>query len=128
MRLPGLPTTKSNVISRAEKEGWRYEEQKGIGGTRRAYELPARYLSKDGSERHPEADDANKIVGTIVAGSAKVDTELLQLVVRTLKEWTRQRHIELPADKEAALIAVLYDYVSKGATEEELANLLKAAV
>ena len=29
MRLPGLPTTKSSILSRAAREGWRYEEQYG---------------------------------------------------------------------------------------------------
>lgn len=43
LRLPGLPSTKANVISRAEKEDWYFEEMTGLGGKRRVYELPARY-------------------------------------------------------------------------------------
>ena len=44
MRLPGLPMTKSSILSRAAREGWRYEEQYGIGGIRRVFEIPDRYL------------------------------------------------------------------------------------
>lgn len=44
MRLPGLPTTKSSILSRAAKEGWRYEEQYGIGGIRKVFEIPEHYL------------------------------------------------------------------------------------
>lgn len=49
LRLPGLPTTKANVIVRAEKEGWYFEETTGLGGKRRVYELPDRY--REGSAK-----------------------------------------------------------------------------
>ncbi|WP_168798523.1 DNA-binding protein [Herbaspirillum sp. ST 5-3] len=125
MQLPGLPTSKGKIIARAASEGWPFEEQKGVGGTRRLYEIPEKYLPKEQSDEGTR-QSAAPVVGTIVAGTAKVDTELMQLVVRTLKEWSRERGIEIPADREGAIIAVLYNYISKGADQDEIDQLLKA--
>lgn len=41
MRLICLPTTKGKVLAKAEREGWPFVEQTGVGGTRRAYAPPA---------------------------------------------------------------------------------------
>lgn len=125
MRLPGLPTSKGKVIARATSEGWPFDEQKGVGGTRRVYEIPDKYLPADQAAEETRPMVA-PIVGTIAAGTAKVDTELMQLVVRTLKEWSRERGIKIPEDREGAIIAVLYNYISKGADQDEIDQLLKA--
>ena len=42
--LPNMPATKAAIIKRAEKEGWAFAEETGLGGIRRLYEIPARYL------------------------------------------------------------------------------------
>jgi hypothetical protein len=119
MRLPGLPTSKAAVIARAKAEGWAYEEQTGVGGKRRAYELPAKYLSK-------EQNHAATVVGTIAAGSAQIDPERMRVVVQALEDWCKARRADLPADRKAALISVLYDYVTKGAGVDEVTRLLQA--
>lgn len=46
LRLPGLPTTKANVLARAQREGWEYEEVTGLGGLRKLFEVPEIYFSK----------------------------------------------------------------------------------
>jgi hypothetical protein len=129
MHLPGLPTTKSNVIARAEKEEWYSEERTGVGGTRRVYEIPVKYLPGEEISKPTQSKSASlpgsKIAGTIAAGG-KVDPELLQLVVQTLEDWAKERRVEIPSDRKAALIAVLYDYASKGANLHEMTRLLQA--
>lgn len=132
MRLAGLPTTKGKVIQRATSEGWPFEEEKGIGGTRRLYEIPAKYLPDSSQEKLPNAPGSEsenavgKVVGTIVAGQTKVDPELMALVVQTLEETLQERRIVIPPERKGPLIAVLYDYLSKGASKEEVALLLKS--
>ena len=44
MRIPNLPKTATNIRQRADKEGWAFTEETGLGGVRRLYEIPARYL------------------------------------------------------------------------------------
>ncbi len=44
MALQGLPKTKANVIARAEREGWYFEERRGQGGIKRVYAIPEQYL------------------------------------------------------------------------------------
>jgi hypothetical protein len=44
LHLPNMPSTKAAIIKRAEKENWAFAEETGLGGVRRLYEIPARYL------------------------------------------------------------------------------------
>ncbi|VVD84211.1 hypothetical protein PNO31109_01263 [Pandoraea nosoerga] len=131
MALPDLPTTKANVIARAEKERWYFEERKGLGGTRRVYEIPARYLGQaDASAPAPDKPVVPKargeVVGTITPGGPKVDLEKLQFVDRVLEEWLQERGLRLKPERRAAVLSVLYDYMTnKGATSEEVQRLLK---
>ena len=105
MRLPGLPTSKVNVIARAEKECWEYEEVSGQGGVRRLYTIPSHYLV-DSPRPAP-----TPIAGTVVAGSAKVDLEKLELAMRALTEWESTRNVTISAERRPAVVAVLYDYL-----------------
>src|SRR5574343_130252 len=41
MQLPGLPTSKSAMLARAEREGWPYEERSARGGTTKHFAVPA---------------------------------------------------------------------------------------
>jgi hypothetical protein len=124
MGLSGLPTTKANVILRAEKEQWYFEEGKGPGGKRRLYELPEKY-QRGTFEARPQLDK-KVVAGTIAAGSKDVDTKVLADVVAALESWAAARKVIIPSDRKAALIAVLYDYVSKGADAEKVNQFLQA--
>ena len=44
LNLPALPKSKPAVTTKARKEGWKFAEETGLGGVRRLYEIPARYL------------------------------------------------------------------------------------
>ncbi|MCW3479703.1 hypothetical protein OL229_09030 [Neisseriaceae bacterium JH1-16] len=130
MKLSGLPSSKGKIIERAASEGWYFEERKGIGGTRRVYEIPARYLpteqSQEESAQARPAEQIGKVAGTIVAGSAQIDLEMLQLVEATLEEWLQSRGLRLKPDRRGAIVAVLYDYLAKGASQEDMVRMLKA--
>lgn len=183
MRLPGLPTTKANVLARANSEGWTYEEQKGVGGTRRLYEIPLRYLADKAmlNVRHAtnaatevalqygpiskalrlemqeaafnENLDANQLmerfkdrlpqpateesqatpkgetppanVVATIAGGNKVDPALLERVLRVMDEWAVEQNVIWVADRKSAIAALLYDYIDKGATGEDVTRLLR---
>lgn len=45
MEIPGLPTSKVNVIALAERNGWAYKEVSGRGGKRREYTPPAHVMA-----------------------------------------------------------------------------------
>jgi putative transposase len=44
MQLPGIPTSKGKALAKAIREGWKYVETKGVGGTRREFVPPAAVL------------------------------------------------------------------------------------
>lgn len=125
LKLPGLPGTKVGVRNLADREGWRYEERKGVGGTRRVYEVPARYVGQDTARTSLESPRIGKVVGAIAAGTAKVDTKKLTLAIRALDEWEKERGVKVSEDRRPAVISVLYGFLERG-DDEELAVLLKA--
>lgn len=121
MRLPGLPTTKARVIDRAASEGWTFEEKKGVGGTRRVYVVPAKYLTSDAMA---DASQSTKVVGTIAGG--RVDPKLLETVIRVMDEWAIEQDIAWKPDRKASIAVLLYDYIDKGASDEDVTRLLQA--
>ena len=121
MHLPGLPTTKARIIERAASEGWKFEETTGRGGMRRQYEVPQKYLMPDGDRMGQGASSG--VVGTI-AGGHKADPHQLSLAVRALEEFLETEKLTIDPDRKGALIALLYDYLQRGAGEAELANVL----
>jgi hypothetical protein len=125
MKLPGLPHTKSSLITRAKREGWHYEEATGVGGTKRLYEIPQRYLANTSYAEPMVA----KVAGIIAAGSSKVDPALLEIAMRALTEWEAERHIQVDPERRPAVIAILYDYLQDaeaGAGAEAMAVVLRA--
>lgn len=128
LKLPGLPTSKVAIISKAQREGWYFEEATGIGGTRRVYELPAKYLPQDSSATAGsslEPPHVAKVAGVIAAGSSKVDQNKLALAIRALDEWERERGVKVSEERRPAVISVLYGYLERGEAEE-LEVVLKA--
>jgi len=128
MRLEGLPTSKVAIISRANNEGWYFEERTGIGGTRRVYEVPARYLGHRVVEQ-PDLTGTSmqpsRVVGVVAAGTSKVDPALLQLAEEAFEEWQQERGLRLDPKRRGAVVAVLYDYLAQGADQADAANMLK---
>lgn len=125
MKLPGLPATKARVIQRATAEGWPYEEMKGVGGTRRMYSVPEKYLAGTSLA----APIAAKVIGAIAAGSSKVDPVKLETAIRALNEWEIERNVKVNSDRRPAVIAILYDYLQNAEEEggeEAMAVVLRA--
>lgn len=115
--LPGLPSSKVAIAARAEREGWYSEQATGLGGTRRVYELPARYA------RQVDANEATRVEAASRPG---VDLELLRLATVALEEWLADRSLSLAPERKADVIAVLYDYLTKGADKAEMSRMLRA--
>lgn len=148
MNIPGLPSTKPGILNRAEKEKWHYETKIGLGGVRKMFEIPVYYLpgykpyanapvvtapkantpTTDAiieSAGHAPESAKGEVIGAISNG-AKIDPAVLEQVVATLDRWLLAKGLTLAPDKYAALVAVLYDYIAKGANSEDLARFLKA--
>lgn len=121
LRLPHLPTTKVGVRTFAAREKWRYEERTGVGGTRRVYEVPDHYFpgGEPAVQAAHEQPRGAKVIGTVVAGSAKIDPALLDIAVRALKEWEEARHIKVADDRRSAIVAVLYNHLMEAEGEGE---------
>jgi hypothetical protein len=124
LRLYGLPTTKASILSRAKNEGWPYEEKKGIGGTRRLYELPDEYLPANFDAEATVVALKGPVAGTIASGR-RADITLLELAMRTLLEWEAENGLKIPDERRAAVISVMYDYLQKN-DQEHLPVVLRA--
>lgn len=125
LNIPGIPSTKVAIRAMAEREGWRYEERTGIGGRRRVYELPARFHpflpgAKEGGSQPLQPG----VAGTI-AGGRKADPVRLSWAVKALEEWSAENGVAINPDRKGAIIAVLYDYLERGAGEAEVTDLLR---
>lgn len=134
LKLPNLPTTKVAIAARAEREGWYSEERKGLGGTRKVYQVPERYLQQ--AEAQPsgvmpespipsEEEPQGKVIGTITPGGRSIDLETMKFVDAVLEEWLQKKGLRLKPERRAGVLAVLCDYLAKGATQQELQEMLK---
>lgn len=135
MDLPGLPKSKAAIIARAESEGWYYEERKGIGGTRRVYEVPAAYYDAKGAQ--PSATTArrpivfNEIAGQKIrrhlANTDMGDPHIVEAISLGVRNWIKNNGLQENPEKEAALVALLFSYFRDegGVTQEKLEEMLR---
>lgn len=120
MGLLGLPRTKTAIIARAKAEGWPFEERKDLGGTKRMYKVPAKYVkSKREGSRSTTPPQSQAVAGTIVRGSSKVDLDKLELAMTALSNWEKKRAVEIDTERRSAVLALLYDYLVLHANEGE---------
>ena len=124
MGLPGLPSSRDNIRKRAENEGWYREEQKGRGGTRWVYEIPGQYTEQASTEPE-EVLREEKVAGVITPGERSVDLATIKFVDEVLEEWLQKKGLRLKPGRRAGILAVLCDYLAKGATEKDLQEMLK---
>ena len=125
LKAPGLPISKVGVRALAEREGWPWEDKKGVGGTRRMYAIPEKYLA----ETSHAAPQISKVVGHVAAGRSKVDTAKLELAMRALSEWEKERNIKVADDRRPAVIALLYEHlegIEAEEAQEAMALVLRA--
>ncbi len=135
MRLSGLPTTKSSILARAAKESWSYEEQYGIGGVRKVFEIPDRYLLTDRRIK-PSVMSARQNLEKYLVGDAgaqdehtvNLDESKLALSARIMEEWIEEEKLVLSHKRKGNLIALLYKIVSRNADPEDLLKLMSGAV
>ena len=131
MRLPGLPTTKSSILSRAAKEGWRYDEQYGIGGIRKVFEIPEHYLVLAHGETAGIAAYQNaehyrvKRTGAENDISGSVNTAKLTAAAQVVEKWDSEEKIGMSPDKKSAIIAIFYKILMDGCETADLSHLLK---
>ncbi len=132
MRLPGLPTTKSSILSRAAREGWRYEEQYGIGGIRKVFEIPAHYLVSAHGDIAEKAARENsgkyrvKRIGLEKGETGNsINADRLAAAAHILEKWESDENIGLTPDEKGKMIAIFYKMLMNGAETEDLSGLLK---
>ena len=128
MAIPGLPATRANIGLKAEREGWYSEERIGIGGARKVYEVPPRYLERLALQEGEPADQRGEPIKQpdIAAGGA-VDPALFKVAVRlTEKMYARNPNYDPAMKAEIALL--IYNLgVAKGMkgnlTDEQILEL-----
>jgi len=132
MNLPGLPTTKKAILTRAEKEEWFYETKVGLGGMRKMFEIPAAYLpgyqpykAKPIDQVPSAINDAPGVVGAILGGE-QVNTERLASAIRALDEYLAENNLAIEdAARKAEIVTFLYKYLEKKVDAGEISELLR---
>ena len=145
LHLSGLPTTRENILRKAEREGWPYIEERSSGrlGYKRVFEVPDLYLKKSAantsSQRSVEQNQGSYIaehikpakksgvVGTVAAGSANVDIDLLSLAAQVLEDWAAEKGLVVKPERKGAIIALLYRIIADGGDAKDLEQLLRQA-
>jgi len=128
MNLPGLPKSKGRVIDRAKAEGWQFEERKDVGGVRRMYEIPEKYLAGTSYSEPVVLQAVTQVAGTVAGGSNRVDTGKLELAITALAGWEQKRNIQITPERRSAVIALLYEYLETHSEEgpEAMERVLRA--
>lgn len=128
LKLPGVPTTRAAVNVMAKREGWEYETVTGIGGHRRVFRVPAKYLGGSQSQASAEQFDSAKIAGAVAGGSSQVDVRKLELAIRAVDEWERTRNATIAAERRPAVIAVLYEFLVRSNGQEDALDVVLRAL
>lgn len=137
MNLPGLPTTKKAILTRAEKEEWYSETRIGLGGVRKVFKIPALYQpgytppnhnAKSSAELRQEA--INERASKVAAEAAEtlgdqVDPERLALAIQYVDSFLLERGIAVPPKRRSEIIVIIYHYLKGNSGESEVKTLLK---
>jgi putative transposase len=132
MHLPGLPGSSVGIRNKAEREGWLFVEEKGIGGTRREYAPPSEVAEAI------KAKAAREVVALVPAKRLALKPEdQLPLIV------TESQGLQLDARKGVLLALetlmnrsgypmkkaarVLIEMARKGEAGEQMVGMLKKA-
>lgn len=129
MNLQGLPTSKGKLLARAEKEEWFYETRVGLGGVRKVFKIPKLYLP---GYKYPSEDKkeevhskAPPVAGAIMNGKV-VDSKQLASAIRALDEYLKENGLVIDEpETKAEIVAILYNYLEKDATGNELRDLIR---
>ncbi|WP_175992343.1 hypothetical protein [Burkholderia vietnamiensis] len=143
--LPGLPSTKVAIAARAEREKWPVKAATGLGGQRKVYKVPDRYigssdLSTDAAAKRPAgAYDPEAGSGAMLMAAAEyvaearkkgemTDADLIREVVLGVERWLERNHAHPDVEKKAALISLLFRYFQTDGVldEAKMDQLLKA--
>lgn len=133
LKLPELPTTIPSIHARAQKEGWHYETKIGLGGMRKMYEIPERYFATSdaaSSQPAPIAPQERRapVAGAILNG-AIVNSRQLASAMRALDEYLKENGLVIDEPEvKAEIVAILYKYLQKDASGEDLQELLRVVM
>ncbi len=127
--LPGLPSTKKAILTRADKEEWYYETKVGLGGVRKLFRIPEAYLPdyqpKTPSEPLKINQNRVEVAGAIAAGE-QVNTARLASAIRALDEFLAENQLVIDdPDRKAEIVTFLYKYLEKKANEGDVKDLLR---
>jgi hypothetical protein len=144
LKLPGLPSTKVAIATRAEREKWPTKGATGLGGQRFVYQVPDAYFqTSDGKVVVIEAKDrvydptlssgdmllaAAEYVNEARKQGAMTDADLIREVVLGVERWLERNDAHPDAEKKAALISLLFRYFQTDGVldEAKMDKLLKA--
>ncbi|UVS96451.1 hypothetical protein EFP19_12300 [Burkholderia glumae] len=118
-------------MAKAEREQWPYEEQSGLGGMRRVYEVPERYFSGNETMTEPRDHRIDEVAGQKVRRylhqNRMTDVELVEQIALGVENWIKNNGLEQNPEKKAALVALLFSYFrDEGAvTTDKLEDMLR---
>ncbi|HZZ06872.1 hypothetical protein [Paraburkholderia sp.] len=144
LKLPGLPSSKVAIATRAEREKWPVKPGTGLGGPRNLYQVPDVYIRMaDGAEAvvqlknhvyDPTAGSGEMLkaaasyVAEARAQGQMNDAELIREVVLGVENWLERNNAHPDAEKKAALISLLFRYFQTDGSldQAKMDKLLKA--
>lgn len=128
MQLPGLPTSKRRMLSRADAENWPYQEQTGTGGRSRYFAVPDKVADLI-AQRNAVAVAASKAIVPTTAQLPTLTTDPQQLVADARTGIVQ--HIELMQARSGYSLdkacSVLLDMARTGQADPQLVAMLKHA-
>jgi hypothetical protein len=143
MNLPGLPTTKKAILTRADKEKWLYETKIGLGGVRKMFEIPAYYQpgykpyadeqlvirpktksSEQGAAAIIECADqiANQAVNKL---GSTIDPHRLSQAIQLVEAYLAENKMQVSPERKSQVVIVLYNFLKSSHAKEEIEQFLK---
>lgn len=135
LNLNCLPQTVDNILKKAKREGWEYIEEPSRGrfGVRRLYDVPDYVLDEINRKAMTTAPTSPlpqpaPVAGAILNG-AIVNSKQLAFAMRALDEYLKENGLVIDEPEvKAEIVAILYKYLQKDATGEDLQELLRVVM
>lgn len=128
LRLPGLPTSRVAIRSRAEKESWSFVESKGLGGTKRLYELPTELRTALAMRVAVDAPlSASTAVASTVMHAGLTDRQRCAASARKGVLAALDRLTSASGISREAAMTTLLTQAKLGQLEEQLETMLRSA-
>lgn len=121
MNVPGLPTSKPNILARAKNENWYFETRTGVGGRRKVFQIPAHYFS------HSVIPllNSQSALGSVKPENDQIDSKRLTLALTHVEQFYKEQGSTITPTRKSEIVVILYHYMKGNSDSTEVQNFLK---